>query len=651
MRQLFISLFLVVILPGMTQTTQGQQTGITATQAKSPLTETFQTLPTGDIKPTGWIQRQLRQNLDGFTGYLDSLVPDLILNDDIYGAARLTKRQKSKNVGAIGEEGAWQAQFLWWNSETQSNWRDGYLRTAILLNDKKHLQKAKNYVERILSTQDADGYLGIYDTELRYSFQDENGELWSKTTLLRGLLAWYEYTKDKTILIAVTRAVDNVIDQYPINRSRPFFSQKPDAGGLAHGLAFTDVLEALYRITSNRVYRDYIVFLYRDFSANKLNEDAQVQKLLNRQLALKGHGVHTYEHLRTVAAAYYATGDTTLYWALQNFLQKISDATTVSGAPIGDEFIGGRSASATTGYEYCSLHELLDSYSSMLAKTGDARFADKIENLYLNAAQGAIHPNESAICYLKTDNSFELTGGKNGNTTDKFQTRYRYSPVHKEAAVCCVPNAGRITPSYLQNAWMVQGDTLVATLFAPSIITTTVAGQPVSIREETLYPEDNTIRFAIETAGKQPFFIKIRKPAWAKKVNCSEPYTEKNNFLSVSIQSGKRQLLTIRFEAETEIAKDRNGEFYFTYGPHVLARPIEAKKTVTKTFAVAGLQESNYSPLESVIYHYKGGAVRKAARNGLFFEGELFNPVTNKNEWVELVPMGGTILRQVSFPN
>ncbi|RYZ48451.1 MAG: glycosyl hydrolase, partial [Chitinophagaceae bacterium] len=435
------------------------------------------------------------------------------------GANRLTKGQKSKNVGAIGEEGAWQAQFLWWNSETQSNWRDGYLRTAILLNDKKHLLQAKNYVQRILATQDPDGYLGIYDKELRYSFQDENGELWSKATLLRGLLAWYEYTKDKAILTAVTRAVDNVIANYPIYRSRPFFSQKPDAGGLTHGLAFTDVLEKLYRITRKKVFRDYIVFLYRDFSAHKLNEDAQMQKLLNRQLALKGHGVHTYEHLRTVAAAYYASGDDTLYRALQNFLQKINDATTVSGAPIGDEFIGGRTANATTGYEYCSLHELLDSYSSLLAKTGDARYADKMETLFLNAAQGANHPNESAICYLKTDNSFELTGGKNGDTSDKFQTRYRYSPVHKEAAVCCVPNAGRITPSYLQNAWMVQGDTLVATLFAPSSLTTTVAGQRVSIKEETIYPDDFTIKFEIETAGKQPLFLKIRKPSWAGKEN------------------------------------------------------------------------------------------------------------------------------------
>src|SRR5690606_24075586 len=100
---------------------------------------------------------------------------------------RLSKNIRSKDVGALGDEGEWQVQFLWWNSETQSNWRDGYIRSAILAENKTHLKKAAEYVEYILSTQDEDGYLGIYDQELRYNFDNENGELWAKATLLRGL--------------------------------------------------------------------------------------------------------------------------------------------------------------------------------------------------------------------------------------------------------------------------------------------------------------------------------------------------------------------------------------------------------------------------------------------------------------------------------
>ncbi|MBB1283791.1 glycoside hydrolase family 127 protein [Flavisolibacter sp. BT320] len=649
MRLRYIHIPLLIILSVFTMTLKAQVANIPLFANSTPIREAFQPLPTGAVKPAGWLQVQLRQNLDGFTGHLDSLVPDLILKDDIYGKNRLTRQLKSKDVGALGEEGAWQAQFLWWNSETQSNWRDGYLRTAILLNDKKHLQRARDYVNRILATQDRDGYLGIYDKDLRYSFKNENGELWSKATLLRGLLAWYEHTKERQVLTSIIRAVENVMANYSKDRSQPFFSANPNAGGLTHGLAFTDVLEKLYRITKNKAYLDYLVFLYRDFSSHPLNEDGQFAKLLNSGLPLKGHGVHTYEHLRSVAAAYYASGDKGLQTALQNFLQKIENTTTVSGAPIGDEFIGGRMADAATGYEYCSLHELLDSYSSLLAKTGNAVYGDKIETLFFNAAQGARHPTESAICYLKTDNAYVLTGGRNGDSSDKFQTRYRYSPVHKEAAVCCVPNAGRITPSYVQNAWMVQQDTLVAVLFGPSKLETTIGGQQITIRQDTRYPYENNIRFHIQAAKQKPFFLKIRKPAWASQVKSSETYTVRDGYLLFQFSRSPTHPLTLQFEAQVQVKNDRAGDYYFSYGPLVLAHPITGTQTVTRQYTVAGLQESIYTPDNLTIYRFAEGEIKKDESQELVFYTQLYNPKTAKNEPVTLVPMGTTILLQVTF--
>ena len=129
------------------------------------------------------------------------------------------------------------------------------------------LARAKAYVRRILATQDPDGYLGIYARDLRYRFDGENGELWAKTTLLRGLLAWYDYSRDNAVLIAIERAVDDVMRHYPADASHPFYSKTPDVGGLSHGLMFTDVLESLYRLTGRSTYLDYALFLYKDFSA------------------------------------------------------------------------------------------------------------------------------------------------------------------------------------------------------------------------------------------------------------------------------------------------------------------------------------------------------------------------------------------------
>jgi hypothetical protein len=268
------------------------------------------------------------------------------------------------------------------------------------------------------------------------------------------------------------------MDNYPVNQSHPFYSVNPDAGGLTHGLAFTDVLEQLYVLTKKQAYLDYCLFLYKDFSTQTLNEDAQFKKLQQADLPLKGHGVHTYEHLRSVTAAYYASGNPVLKSALDHFIRKINRATTPSGAPVGDEFAGGRAGDATTtGYEFCSLHELMAGWISIIEPNQAKRVMVTVQKRYFSMRRLA--PPiliRSAICYLKTDNTYILSGGKHGDTTDKHQTRYRYSPVHREAAVCCVPNAGRIGPWYIQHLWMKDDDGVLATLLGPSELNTTVKG-------------------------------------------------------------------------------------------------------------------------------------------------------------------------------
>ena len=610
--------------------------------------EKYQPLPLGQVKPEGWIKRQIQENLDGFTGRLDTLVPRLTMEDKINGENRLTKKVKSKDVGALGDAGDWQVQFLWWNSETQSNWRDGYIRSAILVSDQHHLKKLQQYVDYILSTQDEDGYLGIYDQDLRYKFDNENGELWAKSSLLRGLLAWYEYTHDQNVLTAIERAVQNVMDNYPVNTSHPFYSKQPNVGGTSHGLTITDVFESLYRITGKEVYRDYCLFLYKDFSEQTLNEDAQYAKLINDTLMLSGHGVHTYEHLRSLAAAYYASGNPELKHALDHFLEKIDLETTASGAAVGDEWIGSRKADATTrGYEYCSMHELMHSYLSLFVKSGDTGFGDHAEKIFFNAAQGARNPEESCIAYLKSDNSYYMTGGLNGDTSDKNQTRYSYSPVHQDAAVCCVPNAGRIAPYYVQNMWLKGEHALVASLLGPSEVKTQLDGKAVVIREQTNYPFENTVQFEV-TAADVEFALKIRQPEWAAKLSVSVDYELEDGFIVIHRQWNGTQEIKIEFIPEVVVRQDINNENYFTYGALVLAQPIDGVEEKTKTFPIPGFYNWEYSPKDLVVYEYANEPVI-ADRQRLVFKTSLINPLTKQKQAVELVPMGKTILRQVTF--
>lgn len=613
-------------------------------------TEKLTFLPFGKIKPTGWLKEQMQKDIDGFVGNLDQIVPELI-NDPIYSTNRLHKHSKTKDLGnhkegdAEGDE-----QYKWWNSETQSNWWDGYLRNVFLLDDKKGVEKAKKYIETILATQDEDGYIGIYDKELRYKFNSENGELWSKASLYRCLLAYYEYTKDEKVFTAIVKAVDNVMQNYPIKTSSPYSSGTSFNGGVSHGLTFTDILERMYYHTKNEEYRKYALFLYNDFSNTYQSEaDVQLKNILNPNYKLKSHGVHTFEHIRALIIAKYATKNPELDKALTIYLNRIKNATTISGGAIGDEWIAERNADAThTGYEYCSLQELLDSYSLLLQKTGNANIGDDIENIFYNASQGSRNPNHSCIAYLKTDNSFEMLGTKNGEIeTDRKQTRYKYSPAHQDVAVCCNPNAGRITPYFIQNSWMKENEnTLVATILMPNILETSINGNKIQIENSTMYPFKNDFNFKITQTKSSKFIVKIRKPNWVKKINTNEVFTMETDFIVIEREFSSNDNIQISFDTEVQINTDNSGFHYYTYGALLFALPINAKEIAGRNYT-GHFTDFTYEPLSQLKYTFKKNE-RTKYKNGII-ETKLINQNTDKLENVVLIPIGKTVLRQITF--
>ena len=619
-------------------------------QNPNKVEEKFKTLPFGSIKPSGWIKKQIQKDIDGFVGNLDKIVPSLI-NDPIYSAGRLHKNSKAKDLGNQKEgDAAGDEQYKWWNSETQSNWWDGYIRNVLLLHDKAGLKKVQKHIQDVLNSQDKDGYIGIYDQDLRYHFNSENGELWSKATLFRGLLAYYEFSKDTKVWSALVRAVDNVMLNYPIGQSSPFSSGTAFNGGVSHGLTFTDVLDKMYQLTSDTKYTDYALFLYQDFCKTYQSEkDVQLQNILNPAFKLQSHGVHTYEHLRPLIVAAYASNNREIQQALDVYIHRIEHATTLTGGAIGDEWIAERMANATTtGYEYCSLQELVDSYSVLLQKQGDAKTAEKIETIFYNAAQGSRNPNHSCIAYLKTDNSYEMEGTKNGEIEpDRKQIRYKYSPAHQDVAVCCNPNAGRITPYFIEKAWMKENDSvLVNLLLMPNVIQTTLQNQKVTIETITDFPYANTFTYVIKNPQRSQFKIKIRKPTWAIEVVCNQKYFVENDCLVFEVNANNSATIELEFKAKVEIKEDVNKEKYFSYGALFYAKSIDALELTGKTY-YKQFTDITYKPTENTRFQYI------EEHNARFNAGKIMVQAKNKNtnqiETITLIPFGKTILRQVSF--
>ncbi len=617
----------------------------------------------GEIKPRGWLLTQMKNDLrNGYVGHLDELVPELIVEDEIYGNDRLTEKIKSKDLGTLAS-GEWAVQFLWWNSETQSNWRDGWLRNAILTEDTAVLREADTYVRKMLSFQDEDGYMGIYAPDLRFHFTGENGELWAQSTLFRVLLAWYEATGNEEVLTAVEKAVDVTMKAWPVDHSEPFNVQNP-YGGVEHGLTLVDALDRLYQLTGKQKYLDFAAWLFEDYNRHSLSqEDIHIKNLLDTSYRFQGHGVHTYEHLHALVIAWKATGNPLYETALDHYLNRLPGYLAPSGSPVGDEFILGRQADASeTGYEYCSIQELFDSYSHLLQKKGDLCWGDKMEWLFFNAAQGSRHPHEPSIAYLKTDNSYSMTGTMHPGQKDAHEhnTRYSYSPTHQEAAVCCVPNAGRIPSYFVRNMWMRSDNGLVKTLYGPSTVHTKINDTEIRIEESTDYPFGLKVRYCIETKKPVSFELVFRKPGWCTNINLSVNGTPQDkNRITKKWQTG--DTITVRFETTIQQHTDRKGDRYFSYGPLVYALPLESIKKVQKEFPVEGFRNLVYTTprTEKTKWQVEEGKIDsfelECEDNSLInnvkcrIRAELFDPVIKKNVEVHLVPMGQTILRKVTF--
>ena len=132
------------------------------------------------------------------------------------------------------------------------------------------------------------------------------------------------------------------------------------------------------------MYQDYAVFLYESFSSYHINNssnDIRYPYLVMKDSLFTGHGVHTYEHIRSLVNAYYWSGYNELKKAYENMLFKLNLCILPSGAGHGNEWISNKKAHpTTTATEYCAMVELRNSFASILQKQVNQNLVTKQKN-------------------------------------------------------------------------------------------------------------------------------------------------------------------------------------------------------------------------------------------------------------------------------
>lgn len=623
---------------------------------RKPIAPKFTALSTGSNRPKGWLLEMMQQDLKhGIVGALDELYPG-IKADDLYFKARRGGMEDIPEMGDLVLTGAaWETSIMWWNAETIGNWRDGFVRHAFLTNDAEAIAQSRAMVNHYLASQGEDGYIGIYKENLRYQHEGSNGELWAQTTAFRMLLAYYEMIGEEKVLTAVEKAMALTMREYNKDARNPF-DLKNAFGGVTHGLMITDVCETLYRITGEQVYQDYAAYLYRAYSTYNVNRafnDIRYSHLKDKEAPFTAHGVHTYEHLRTLLNAYHVTGYDELKTAFENAMYKLDNCILPSGTGHAMEWIAGLNAEpTTTAAEYCSMLELRNFYGTAAQKTGDIAFADQAEKLTFNAMLGARNQDGTAIAYGKPDNCYKLDG-KSLDGTEK-EVRYKYSPTHSEPAVCCVPNYTRNLTYYLDQMWGAKEDGLTALLYGPSKLTTTIEGNEITIEQITNYPFSDKIEFKITTDNPAVFTLYFRKPDWSKGIAFKEYSPElADGFYQIKKTWKTGDMITLQFENEVQAKTFTNGEVYFQRGPLVYALDIPYARENIKTYELKGFndyyclpQNKDFQSLQldknNLDFKFIGG-------NNLSLKGDAIDTRTDKTTTIRLIPMGKTVLRKITF--
>ena len=446
--------------------------------AKELAPAAFRPLPLGEVRPAGWLERQLRVQADGMGGHLDEFWPDVGPNSGWLGG-----------TGESWERGPY---FL-----------DGLVPLAYLLDDDVLKAKAQRFLDWTLTHQQANGMIG----------PASNDDWWPRMVMVKALAQYFEATKDPRVLPVMTRYFHYQLAAMP---GRPLQSW-----GKYRWQDEAQVVQWLYERTHDEALLRLVALLkqqgydweaqFADFRYTGPTPRRYLEAGLSEQ-AMQTHGVNNSQALKTAAVQFRMTGDAGERAA---FARQMGALDTYHGMPNGmfscDEHLGG--LEPEHGTELCSVVETMFSLEVVLATFGEASVGDRIEKIAFNALPGTFTDDMWAHQYDQQSNQVQV-----GLLTKPWTTNGPESNLYglEPHFGCCTANFHQGWPKFAASLWM-RGpeDGLVAALYSPCEVRTQVRGTAVHVREETDYPFRGTVRLTVTPEKAVAFPVFLRVPGWA----------------------------------------------------------------------------------------------------------------------------------------
>ena len=486
---------------------------------------------TGEIKPTGWLRRQLQLQAQALSGNLDKIWPDV------------------RDSGWIGgDREGW---------ERMPCWLDGFIPLAYLLENEDMISRAKKYIHIILQRQQPDGWICPCNEEKRPTY-----DTWPVQLIAKVLTVYYQCSGDESIPPALYKLLKNYYTLLKEEKIHLFM------WGKSRWFELFIALEFLYE----KYPEPWILELGRmvkDQGADYVEMIPRWQRPLNKW-TLETHIVNLAMMLKQEAVSCRLLGEP--YTDLAEKLYR--ELKTWNGTAVetftGDECLSG--ISPIQGTELCAVVEQMYSYEWLYAVTGDAKWAQRLEVLAFNALPAAISEDMWTHQYVQMNNQIAC---------QKFPGKPLFRTNTAEAHLfglephygCCTANFNQGWPKLTLSAFLHQEDRVISALPLPCKL----EDEAISVELQTNYPFETALHYRVE--AKKDITFAIRIPGGAENVLINgQPETQSQP--EFFLKAGTRQTFTVTFSFTPRFEAYPYGMHYVRWGSLVFALPIEAEKVI-----------------------------------------------------------------------
>ena len=477
-----------------------------------------------EIKPQGWLLRQLEIQAKGLSGNLHKIWPDI---------------KDSAWLG--GKSDDW---------ERVPYWLDGFIPLAYLLENEEMIADAKVYIDAIIEKQAADGWLCPCSENKRPKY-----DTWALQLIAKTLTVYYECSGDERVPDVLYRALKNYYDLLKSGTISLFGWGK---------FRWFETFIAL-NFLKERYSDSWIAELAHILKEQGYNYDEgrELWKTPRKVWRFKTHIVNLTMMLKAEAVSCSLLGEEYTDKA-EEYRKILADYNgTVFEGFTGDECLSG--ISPVQGTELCSVVEQMYSYELLFAFTGDNKWAERLEVLAFNALPATISEDMWAHQYDQMVNQIACVKlfpfahfGTNGPRAHLFGLEPNFG--------CCTANFNQGFPKLALSAFMHGENKIINSIMLPCEL----KEDGVSIKLKTDYPFKNEAQYII-TAEKEFDFV-IRIPSFSENLKINGKAAETKDVL-LHIEKGKTEI-RLEFSAPAKLTERPGGLKAVKAGSLIFSLPV-----------------------------------------------------------------------------